>query len=79
MEEAGGQTLRRHEMVARRRHRSEMHGVQTSFLVIGGISDSLPTKNITAFLMNQNRQFDDVSHALTASRDSLDGARYDVL
>ncbi|KAF8256603.1 mediator complex subunit MED14-domain-containing protein [Lactarius quietus] len=31
--------------------------------------------NITAFLMNQNRQFDDVIHALTSSRDSLDGAR----
>jgi mediator of RNA polymerase II transcription subunit 14 len=28
--------------------------------------------------MNQNRQFDDVIHALTSSRDSLDGARYDA-
>jgi len=33
-------------------------------------------KNITAFLMNQNRQFDDVVRELTYVRDSLDGARY---
>ena len=32
-------------------------------------------QNITAFLMNQNRQFDDVIHGLTYARDSLDGAR----
>ncbi|KAI0296496.1 mediator complex subunit MED14-domain-containing protein [Multifurca ochricompacta] len=31
--------------------------------------------NITAFLMDQNRQFDDVIHGLTYARDSLDGAR----
>lgn len=31
--------------------------------------------NITAFLMNQNRQFDEVIHGLTYARDSLDGAR----
>ena len=29
MEEAGGQTVRRHKVVARRRHRTEMHGAQT--------------------------------------------------
>ena len=28
--------------------------------------------------MNQNRQFDEVIHALNASRGSLDGARYDA-
>lgn len=37
MEEAGRQALRRHEVVARRRHRTEMHGVQT-FLLLGRIS-----------------------------------------
>ncbi|KAF8482456.1 MED14-domain-containing protein [Russula ochroleuca] len=31
--------------------------------------------NITAFLMNQNRQFEDVVRGLTDARDSLDGAR----
>ncbi|KAI0273942.1 mediator complex subunit MED14-domain-containing protein [Russula aff. rugulosa BPL654] len=31
--------------------------------------------NITAFLMNQNRQFEDVIRGLTDARDSLDGAR----
>ncbi|KAH9963764.1 mediator complex subunit MED14-domain-containing protein [Russula dissimulans] len=31
--------------------------------------------NITAFLMNQNRQFEDVVRGLTYARDSLDGAR----
>ncbi|KAI0248188.1 mediator complex subunit MED14-domain-containing protein [Lactifluus subvellereus] len=31
--------------------------------------------NITGFLMNQNRQFDDAVHGLTYARDSLDGAR----
>lgn len=36
----------------------------------------LPMKNITAFLMNQNRQFEDVIRGLTDARDSLDGARY---
>jgi hypothetical protein len=30
-------------------------------------------KNITAFLMNQNRQFEDVTRG-----DSLDGARYNL-
>ena len=48
----------------------------SSFLVVS-LTD-FPTKNITAFLMNQNRQFDEVIHALTASRGSLDGARYDA-
>ena len=79
MEETGGQALRRREVVAGRRHSPEMHGAQTSHLVLGGISDSLPKKNITAFLMNQNRQFDDVINGLTYARNSLDGARYDAL
>jgi hypothetical protein len=35
-------------------------------------------KNITAFLMNQNRQFEDVVRGLTDARDSLDGARYSL-
>jgi mediator of RNA polymerase II transcription subunit 14 len=35
-------------------------------------------KNITAFLMNQNRQFEDVIRGLTDARDSLDGARYNL-
>jgi hypothetical protein len=35
-------------------------------------------KNITAFLMNQNRQFEDVTRGLTDARDSLDGARYNL-
>jgi mediator of RNA polymerase II transcription subunit 14 len=35
-------------------------------------------KNITAFLMNQNRQFEDVIHGITDARDSLDGARYNL-
>ena len=35
-------------------------------------------KNITAFLMNQNRQFEDVVRGLTDARDSLDGARYNL-
>jgi hypothetical protein len=33
-------------------------------------------KNITAFLMDQNRQFEDVIRELTYARDSLDSARY---
>jgi mediator of RNA polymerase II transcription subunit 14 len=33
-------------------------------------------KNITGFLMDQNRQFDDAIRGLTYARDSLDGARY---
>ena len=79
MEETSGQALRRREVVAGRRHSPEMHGAQTSHSVLGGISHPLPIKNITAFLMNQNRQFDDVIHGLTYARDSLDGARYDTL
>jgi hypothetical protein len=35
-------------------------------------------KNITAFLMNQNRQFEDVARGLTDARDSLDGSRYNL-
>ncbi len=35
-------------------------------------------KNITGFLMNQNRQFEDVILGLTDARDSLDGARYEL-
>jgi hypothetical protein len=78
LEEAGGKALRCHEMVARRGYRPEMHGVYASRLVPGFFSNLLLLQNITAFLMNQNRQFEDVIRALTYSKDSLDGARYDL-
>jgi hypothetical protein len=77
MEEAGGKALRRHEMVSRRRHCPEMYGVYASPLH-GSTSNLPPMKNITAFLMNQNRQFEDVVRGLTDARDSLDGARYNL-
>ena len=32
-------------------------------------------KNITAFLMNQNRQFEESIHGLTYAKESLDSAR----
>jgi hypothetical protein len=77
MEEAGGKALRCHEVVSRRGHRPEMYGVYASSLH-GSTSDIPPMKNITAFLMNQNRQFEDVIRGLTDARDSLDGARYNL-
>jgi len=76
MEEAGGKALRGHEMVARRGHRPEVHGMFAPLLVLRDTYNLHPMKNITAFLMNQNRQFDDVVRELTYVRDSLDGARY---
>lgn len=48
-----------------------------SRLVLGHSSNLPLMKNITAFLMNQNRQFEDVIRGITYARDSLDGARYD--
>jgi hypothetical protein len=54
-----------------------MYGVYAS-LLHGSTSNLPPMKNITAFLMNQNRQFEDVVRGLTDARDSLDGARYDL-
>ena len=77
MEEAGGKALRHHKMVSRRGHCPEMYGVYAS-LLHGSTSNLPPMKNITAFLMNQNRQFEDVVRGLTDARDSLDGARYDL-
>jgi hypothetical protein len=53
-----------------------MHGAKTSRLVHTAFSNRAPMKNITGFLMDQNRQFDDAIHGLTYARDSLDGARY---
>jgi len=63
-------------MVARLRYRPEMHGVWTSRLVLRNASNLPLLKNITAFLMDQNRQFEDVICELTYARDSLDSARY---
>ncbi len=79
MEETGREALCRCEVVAGLRHCPKMHGMQTSHLLRCGTSNLFLTKNITGFLMNQNRQFDDVIHGLTYARDSLDGARYDAL
>ena len=77
MEEAGGKALRHHKMVSRCGHCPEMYGVYAS-LLHGSTSNLPPMKNITAFLMNQNRQFEDVVRGLTDARDSLDGARYNL-
>ena len=77
MEEAGSKTLRHHKMVSRCGHCPEMYGVYAS-LLHGSTSNLPPMKNITAFLMNQNRQFEDVVRGLTDARDSLDGARYNL-
>ena len=65
-------------MVAGRGHRPEMHGVWPFRFVLGNASNWPLLKNITAFLMNQNRQFEDVIRGLTYARDSLDGARYNL-
>jgi mediator of RNA polymerase II transcription subunit 14 len=37
-----------------------------------------PLQNITAFLMNQNQQFEDVMGGLTYAKESLDPARYEI-
>lgn len=63
-------------MVARLGYRPEMHGVWASRVVPRNASNLPLLKNITAFLMDQNRQFEDVIRELTYARDSLDSARY---
>lgn len=69
---AGGQTLCRSQVVAGCRRRSEVHGNMYN------IPTSHPihvAQNITAFLMGQNQQFEDVTRALRNARDMLDPAR----
>jgi len=71
----GRQALCRRQVGAGRRRRSEMHGNMYN------IPSSHPihvAQNITAFLMGQNQQFEDVTQALRNARDMLDPARQAV-
>ena len=59
-------------MVTGHRRRSEIHG---------NIPTSHPihvAQNITAFLMGQNQQFEDVTQALRNARDMLDPVRQTI-
>lgn len=74
--ETGGQTLRRCQMVPRRGYRPEMHGTLEMLLFTMFLRSQNMSQNITAFLMNQNQQFEDAMHGLNYARESLDPARY---
>lgn len=71
--EAGGEAVCCGEVVKRCGRCSEMHGnVQHELLPRLVV---YATQNITAFLMGQNQQFEDVIQALKVAKDALDPAR----
>lgn len=71
--EAGGKIICCSKMVERRGCRSEMHGEVYSISL--RCSVAYAAQNITAFLMGQHKQFQDVMEALRIAKDQLDPAR----
>jgi hypothetical protein len=78
-EETGRKTVRHCEMVERRRCCAEGDGtssVQRSALILE--INSIGHQNITAFLMDQNQQFQDTVYGLNYAKESLDPARSEL-
>lgn len=77
--ETSRKTVRHCEMVERCRRCAEGHGtssVQRSTFILE--INSIGHQNITAFLMDQNQQFQDTVYGLNYAKESLDPARSEL-
>lgn len=56
--------------------RPKSYGILMSNREVMFFDTQLMSQNVTAFLMDQNRQFEDAVSGLTYAKESLDPARY---
>lgn len=75
-ETSSRQSVRHRQVVSRRRRGSEGYGTCVVCMLVSRVEAHAPVQNITAFLMDQNRQFEEAIMGLKYGRDSLDPARY---